>query len=61
MPFFAAIKPAEVEKCFLSWITALRELTGGQFIAIHGKTRRPSFDVSTGKAAIYTGGSVPHP
>ena len=26
----AAIKPAEFEKCFLSWITTLQEITDGQ-------------------------------
>ena len=26
---FAAIKPAEFEKCLLSWITALHEITDG--------------------------------
>ena len=34
----AAIKPAEFEKCLLSWITALHELTDGQLVAIDGKT-----------------------
>ena len=30
----AAIKPAEFEKCLLSWITALHEITEGQLVAI---------------------------
>lgn len=50
---FAAIKPAEFEKCLLSWITALHEVTGGQVIAIDGKTLRRSFDAASGKAAIH--------
>jgi hypothetical protein len=29
-----AIKPAEFEKCLLSWITALHEITDGQVVAI---------------------------
>ena len=49
----AAIKPAEFERCLLSWITALHEITGGQVIAIDGKTLRRSFDKATGKAAIH--------
>jgi predicted transposase YbfD/YdcC len=49
----AAIKPAEFEKCFLSWITALQEITDGQIIAIDGKTLRRSFDVASGKTAIH--------
>lgn len=49
----AAIKPAEFEKCLLSWITALQDITDGQVIAIDGKTLRRSFDVASGKAAIH--------
>lgn len=50
---FAALKPAEFEKCLLSWITALHEVTGGQVIAIDGKTLRRSFDAASSKAAIH--------
>lgn len=50
---FAAIKPAEFEKCLLSWITALHEITDGQVIAIDGKTLRRSYDASSSKAAIH--------
>jgi predicted transposase YbfD/YdcC len=50
---FAAIKPAEFEKCLLSWITSLHEVTGGQVIAIDGKTLRRSFDAANSKAAIH--------
>ena len=49
----AAIKPAEFEACLLSWITALHEITGGQLVAIDGKTLRRSFDTATGKSAIH--------
>jgi predicted transposase YbfD/YdcC len=49
----AAIKPGEFEKCLLSWITAIHEITGGQVVAIDGKTLRRSFDTATGKAAIH--------
>jgi predicted transposase YbfD/YdcC len=48
-----AIKPAEFEKCLLSLITALHEITGGQIIAIDGKTLRRSFDAASSKAAIH--------
>jgi len=50
---FAAIKPAEFEKCLLSWITALHEITDGQLVAIDGKTLRRSFDAASSKAAIH--------
>jgi predicted transposase YbfD/YdcC len=49
----AAIKPAEFEKCLLSWITALHEITSGQVIAIDGKTLRRSFDAASSKSAIH--------
>ncbi len=49
----AAIKPGEFEKCLLSWMTALHEVTEGQLIAIAGKTLRGSYDKSSCKAAIH--------
>jgi predicted transposase YbfD/YdcC len=49
----AAIKPAEFEKCLLSWIMALYEITAGQIVAIDGKTLRRSYDAADGKAAIH--------
>src|SRR5580692_11816472 len=50
---FAAIKPAEFEKCLLSWITALHDVSGGQVVAIDGKTLRRSFDKANAKSAIH--------
>ena len=50
---FRALKPAEFEKCLLSWITALHEVTDGQIVAIDGKTLRRSFDAASSKAAIH--------
>jgi predicted transposase YbfD/YdcC len=50
---FAALKPAEFEKCLLGLITALHEITGGQLVAIDGKTLRRSFDAASSKAAIH--------
>jgi predicted transposase YbfD/YdcC len=49
----AAIKPAEFEKCLLSWITALHEISGGQIVAIDGKMLRRSFDAASSKSAIH--------
>lgn len=48
-----ALKPAEFEKCLLSWITAVHKITDGQAIAIDGKTLRRSFDAASSKAAIH--------
>jgi predicted transposase YbfD/YdcC len=45
--------PAEFEKCLLSWIAALHEISEGQVVAIDGKTLRRSFDAASGKAAIH--------
>ena len=49
----AAIKPGEFEKCLLSWITALHEVSEGQVVAVDGKTLRRSFDAASSKAAIH--------
>jgi predicted transposase YbfD/YdcC len=50
---FAALKPAEFERCLLSWISALHEISGGQIVAIDGKTLRRSFDKASSKSAIH--------
>ncbi len=48
-----ALKPAEFEKCLLSWVTALHEVTAGQLVAVDGKTLRRSFDKASSKSAIH--------
>jgi predicted transposase YbfD/YdcC len=48
-----AILPAEFERCLLSWITALHEVTEGGIVAIDGKTLRRSFDAASSKSAIH--------
>jgi predicted transposase YbfD/YdcC len=48
----AALDPGEFEKCLLSWITALHEITSGQIVALDGKTLHGSFDKASGKSAI---------
>src|SRR3954471_2150891 len=50
---FKAIKPAGFERCLLSWVTSLHELTAGQLVAIDGKTLRQSFDKADAKSAIH--------
>jgi predicted transposase YbfD/YdcC len=49
----ALLRPHEFEQCLLNWITALHEVTGGQVIAIDGKTLRRSYDKANAKAAIH--------
>jgi len=48
-----AIKPGEFEPILLAWLTELHKITGGQVIAIDGKTLRRSYDSASGKAAIH--------
>jgi predicted transposase YbfD/YdcC len=50
---FACLKPEQFEACLLSWITSLHEVTGGQVLAIDGKTLRGSYDRADSKAAIH--------
>jgi predicted transposase YbfD/YdcC len=50
---FACLKPQQFEACLLSWITSLHEVTGGQVLAIDGKTLRGSYDRGDGKAAVH--------
>ena len=49
----ARLDPAAFEKCLLSWIQAVQEITDGRLIAIDGKTLRGSYDRGDGKAAIH--------
>jgi predicted transposase YbfD/YdcC len=48
-----ALRPAEFERCPLSRITALHEVTDGQVVAIDGKALRRSFDAASSKTALH--------
>lgn len=50
---FRAINPDQFERCLLSWVTSLHEITAGQLVAIDGKTLRQSFDKAGAKCAIH--------
>src|SRR3954469_16824264 len=50
---FRALKPEPLERCLVSWITALHEVTAGQLVAIDGKTLRQSFDRAGAKSALH--------
>lgn len=50
---FRAINPDQFERCLLSWVTSLHEITAGQLVAIDGKTLRRSFDKADAKSAIH--------
>lgn len=50
---FSLLDPAQMEECFQRWIAAMAACTGGQLIAIDGKTIRRSFQKADNKAAIH--------
>lgn len=43
----------ELTSCFISWTQALSDHSGGEIIAIDGKTLRHSFDRATSQSAIH--------
>src|SRR5215470_8058865 len=47
------LDPDELTQCFLSWTAALSDLSGGDIVAIDGKTLRHSLDRAASKAAIH--------
>lgn len=50
---FARLDPAEFNKCFISWVEAIRTATDGEVIAIDGKTLRRSHQRRKGVGAIH--------
>lgn len=50
---FARLDPAEFNKCFLSWVEAIRTATDGEVVAIDGKTLRRSHQRRKGAGAIH--------
>jgi predicted transposase YbfD/YdcC len=49
----ARLDPGAFEKCLLSWVQAVQQVTDHRLIAIDGKTLRGSYDRRDGKAAIH--------
>jgi predicted transposase YbfD/YdcC len=49
----ARLDPGAFERCLLSWIQAVQEITDNRLIAIDGKTLGGSYDRRDGKAAIH--------
>lgn len=47
------LDPDELTQCFVSWTQALSDLSGGEIVAIDGKTLRHSFDRATSTKAIH--------
>jgi predicted transposase YbfD/YdcC len=50
---FARLNPQQLQQSFLEWVRSLVHLSGGQVIAIDGKTLRQSYDSADGKGAIH--------
>lgn len=50
---FRALDPERFQRCFVSWMSALSALSGGEIVAIDGKQLRRSHDKGAGKAAIH--------
>jgi predicted transposase YbfD/YdcC len=49
----ARLDPGAFEKCLLSWMQAVQEVTENRFLALDGKAVRGSADHETGRAAIH--------
>ncbi len=50
---FALLAPEQLQAGFLSWMQAVAQVTGGQVVAIDGKTLRRSYDRRSARAAIH--------
>lgn len=50
---FARLDGDAFVECFMNWTQALQEATGGQVIAVDGKTLRRSYDRAAGKNAVH--------
>ena len=50
---FRRLKPAEFQRCLLSWLGALHDTSAGRLRAIDGKTARHSFDTATARSALH--------
>jgi predicted transposase YbfD/YdcC len=47
------LAPEELTQCFLAWTQALQEATGGDIVAIEGKTLRRSFAHASSQSAMH--------
>ena len=50
---FARLEPEQLQSAFLSWVRSVSRVTGGEVIAIDGKTVRRSYDKGREKGAIH--------
>ena len=50
---FLRLNPEQLQSCFLKWVNAVFDFSGGEIIAIDGKTLRHSYDTASDKPAIH--------
>lgn len=50
---FIRLDPEGLQRCFFSWVEAVREQTDGDVVAIDGKTLRRSGEAASGKMPIH--------
>ena len=50
---FAALDPVKFSECFRDWVNSMAELTGGEVVAIDGKTICGSGDKGKGRSALH--------
>ena len=50
---FAVLDPVQFSACFRDWVNSMAEFTGGEVVAIDGKTICGSADKTSGKSALH--------
>lgn len=50
---FARLRPEELQQCFVTWVQSVFEISGGQLIAVDGKTLRGSYERGGKRAMIH--------
>lgn len=51
--FFSRVDPLQLQECFLKWVNEVFNFSGGEIIAIDGKTLRSSYDSASNRKAIH--------
>ena len=50
---FMMVDAEQFQECFLKWVQSIHKITGGEVVAIDGKTLRSSYDKKSKKRAIH--------